>query len=1687
MASESSVSQIVGACLAESLYSRFDDAADEKQIISVADFTLDEVNSAIQTFADRFNVDGFDPGAGPLIRVAGESSATYEGIPERVVLSTSKSLTDFRNSEDAHCYVLFILAEQSDRQSFGQVYLLRDRDLIAGDRFRNGIASLLSEAWTLAFPDRDVPDSLRDRCVEVLKYLNESAFRIPLRKAAHFLRQVVARCGSISGISHKGNWSAVLASLPALDLFPDSEAAESGLTDAQILARIKRNYFAAELMKPSGTEIDSEKLSLKAQSTVFTDPADSSELGEKECRRWRKLCSRYCLVQSSESRESIPWGVFSQIFDTKTSRKLGERVRDDIEEKDSAQVEEFDELDVADGLDRGDPISARELITHVPANAELPKLIDLLKPPTRKAIEKLAHKAYTVSDLLPWLISEIHDIEYREDQKLHYTIEAEDSGAAGEGFTRVLFAFLHGATLADVAEASTDADVVFHIGKSLLSVQSVTAEDIRSTLAGRDENQDDPLWPDLLLKVRIQQDQEGIPGDLVESRVIKWVPQGALGLRLFLVVVSDTGLDVSFRLEGMSIDDWYAGVTEGTIDPAENTIKISASSASECWLGLRSEFLEQLKVKGLAADSCNRFFLEWEQSVLPKARGEFVLTGSPKDEFDDFMCVDIVDAGDSAAMLPTHPFRIRWIGAFLDEMRDKLIKALNRNLSLVKDNDSFFFAALGRLSAHQHPPCIVLPNNRVMKSSEELGLSEIYRAISVGTLTKTDWISSLDDHSIEAIAAECARFLEFHPHKRGGVDLLIVQTGRSSFVETLVLKLVKSTRLKADVTLRIHVVVPEETIETHTFFSQASAEIVGARHEGQLFPRVQLHVHPSTGSDDLPSSIKADSIDLAIVPNILVQNMQVIAKGGAADSDTQAYHPLHSRPVRQVTLADDAVNIQLDLLPNNDDQALLDWASLNVMLMRSQPLAEADSSAPAHLRLVIDVASSTKLFQYLHSRALWVVTLDGYISRRHMEQLPSRPEVITFRENIGKNGTYNLVVSSNMGKQFVVPRLAKKLAKQFDDLVRGGQCEQVAEELYFESCRLAPGIILRSLGGGWTLNELLGLVATKRLLDNGASQEGSGERVLNAWIALDEHADWFGGYSAGKRADLLRVEMFNREGRAPLLQLTVVESKFGSEQLSAQGVAQVKQSLGVIRDAFLPRSELTDDGRIWRESLLHAVENCLAVAVHENTDPGSPVVDESVRNILSNGDYELAECQACVICHVPSRATGEDKMIEDVRVVTTAKTTISRLLRREPVDLHEPDPTGIPSHEDGVVLDAGENTNVARVEVSAADASPAIENITVSPGVEPELVSSFDTLTGQEVTAKYDALMDRFAQLKVEMDPVEESQDRILEGPSVFRIRIKPSANTTIKKIRSVEEEIRTCLKLAEEQQIRIFQDRGVVWIEVPKELKKRTFITADRLWGLVGGREGLGENSFTIPLGVDMSGQTVCIDFSTSNSPHLLIAGTTGSGKSVLLETLICGVDHYYSPDEVQMFLIDPKGNELIDFEDLPHVPDDVESEPEDAANLLDKAVVEMQNRYALFKQHKAEFGKASKSIDEYNSRSDEKIPRWLIVLDEYADLVSMPDDKKEIERLLQRLCQKARAAGIHVIVATQKPLAEVIGSVVKSNLPAALAFKVGKSMDSKVILDDVGAEALAGMGDALYKDGSGRIQRLQCAMVKK
>jgi DNA segregation ATPase FtsK/SpoIIIE, S-DNA-T family len=313
-------------------------------------------------------------------------------------------------------------------------------------------------------------------------------------------------------------------------------------------------------------------------------------------------------------------------------------------------------------------------------------------------------------------------------------------------------------------------------------------------------------------------------------------------------------------------------------------------------------------------------------------------------------------------------------------------------------------------------------------------------------------------------------------------------------------------------------------------------------------------------------------------------------------------------------------------------------------------------------------------------------------------------------------------------------------------------------------------------------------------------------------------------------------------------------------------------------------------------------------------------------------------------------------------------------------------------------------------------------------------------------------------------------------GPAVTQYEVQPGPGVQVKRITALQNDLSLALAAAPLRIEAPIPGKSAVGIEVPN--KSASLVTIREVIETAAFREG--SNKLALGLGNDVSGQSIVADL--TRMPHLLIAGATGQGKSVCINALITSLLFQVTPDHMRLLLIDPKRVELTGYNGLPHLALPVLVESHQAAAALRWAVAEMDRRYKLFSSE------GVRNIAAYNDKASAKLARPLpyvvIVIDELADLMMVAAG--EIEELICRIAQLARAVGIHLIIATQRPSTDIITGLIKANIPSRIAFAVGSQVDSRVILDTGGAEKLLGRGDMLYQPvDAGKPTRIQGAFV--
>lgn len=395
-------------------------------------------------------------------------------------------------------------------------------------------------------------------------------------------------------------------------------------------------------------------------------------------------------------------------------------------------------------------------------------------------------------------------------------------------------------------------------------------------------------------------------------------------------------------------------------------------------------------------------------------------------------------------------------------------------------------------------------------------------------------------------------------------------------------------------------------------------------------------------------------------------------------------------------------------------------------------------------------------------------------------------------------------------------------------------------------------------------------------------------------------------------------------------------------------------------------------------------------------------------------------------------------------------------LEEEEILIREPVSVPIVTHETELLIEP----DSVRTRKAGGYELPSLELL--QPSVSASIRPSKDELLNDS------SLIER----KLGDFGVEGKIASVHPGPIVTMYEFEPAPGVKINRIVSLCDDLALALK-AQSVRISPIPGRAVIGIEVPN--KQRETVSLREILSSEGFKKT--KSRLTLGLGKDISGLPVVADL--SKMPHLLVAGATGSGKSVSINSMVMSVLYKATPQEVKMLMIDPKLLELSAYEEIPHLISPVITNPKEAAEGLKKMVFEMERRYRALAERTA------RNIESYNLRAkdEELLPHIVIIIDELADLMfTAPGD---VEDSIARLAQMGRASGIHLILATQRPSVDVITGIIKANFPARIAFQVSSKVDARTILDSHGAEQLLGKGDMLLMLPGTRIVRVHGALV--
>jgi S-DNA-T family DNA segregation ATPase FtsK/SpoIIIE len=1595
---------------------------------------------------------------------------------------------------------------QSDEQGLQNMFTLRDSNFLDksfdehASVYRGIPGLLVQEAWYASGGKDRVPALLLDRLLTVLDHVHPGVVSVSVRRFVDYAEQVCrAWLGYTKAIDGACADRMIGESLWALEkMFPDAQWHEGG-SDVRCRRRLAMNFRHADLMD-GAVELTAEDISAKARSVRFARP-DGKPFSVPESQAWAELCDQYGRDRSLRMRRQLPYEIFSQLFARDTAGlKLGDRIRVEIESAALDRLVEFDSLDLTAGLNARSNHAAVQLQEATPPPGCCP-LIDLASAKTRKSIERLA-----VPPRRRFLnpASEI----VRQTQRVQADLQDEriarlvvDLVDGGEDISRNpsvgLFAFLFGSTLESIASEcdGMSGGCQLLIDERLLRQHKVPPRPGNDDDDAVEDVGDDLAWNPVALKF-IFMDASGNTLEVVDQ--LEWCPAAIEHFALLWLLAVAPGSPAltcvgTLRVQHVAdVENWLAPLVSRQSDLAELTTDPDHELADPGplmreFVQMRLALKESFSNEGISISVLQTFLDSWYRLLL-EARQQFIPDGVRIRELESFLGTDLLQVGGSERrmMLAFHPIRLRWIRFYLEQTRKLACDFLSGEAAFADGEGRFYLDWLEDLTPRESPPVAVGYQGQLLYSRSEIAWCDDFSP----QRTDTGDISC-DDEAIASISARISNYLEAHPYKRDGLSLLVVLP-TSDTVPAEILRRVMSGANRS-VRISIVVAVPKRRWEAIARAVEVVAGDDGDAPRTRLFPDLDLSLVDYDSGGSLGNFLSDQQIDIAVVTHVLQEQIISQQNTEAPTEHAGAFDPLGHRPLRIETGSGGSMS--LVMLPKYSDPVLESWSTLVVRSNRCKPVAPGQPENTDLIELRVSFQDSARLFHDLHAHCHWVITLERHITREQIESIEAgEPDVLSIEDGVGANRLSTLIVSSRTGRDLVRSRLVRKLQRLLPSGLDVGQDMQrlagLADGVYESTRRFSPRLALQALGVARFTEEIIGLTVARHLAD---------ERFpvcvvsgISAWLSLDEHVGWFGG-SDQVRADMCRLSLELCADGSIAADVLVLEGKL-RQSYDAHGVLQVRRTGSFFRSILGGQGV---DAAMWREILASAIESVAHDAVRVWVDDAHGVASDSIRertlSALRIGPVSLRGVVGVYsIClwdcddeHVRTDQDG------DVVILQSGRCHLVNLLsERSSLAVDAPRGAGL---ED---LMPPDNTSSCEVVVVMKEPPPADSDLGVTFDNEDESGDQVPPISdvvsedaglikpsplrhrlSEEVLRRiYDSVLGCFDLHGVSVSAVRPEEEPFLEGPASILFKVRPAAGIDPRKLFEKGAALKLSLSLAQEQNVSFGIDRGVVTIDVPKSQEQRYFVDAAETWL----RWKRPESGLVVPIGEDRFGELVELNFSSSNSPHLLVAGTTGSGKSEALNTILFGLVRHYGTDELRLMLVDPKGTELAPFENSRYLEGQIGWDDADAFALLVSAVEEMQRRYVLFRES------ARRSLIEYNAvmPAEKRLPWWLIVLDEYADLTHDPQSKKAIESELKRLAQKARAAGIHVIIATQKPSAEVISTNLRSNLPSQLALRVKSAIESRVVIDEAGAENLNGKGDALLK-ADGRLQRIQCSRV--
>jgi hypothetical protein len=1687
---------------------------------------LSRSRSASPTSRRFYRISGFPDGVyGPLLdrfdrqnRLGNGSLVCRTTGPvhghEAKHIEAGKSATWYRNNVGAHQdLVLVFNVPTSDSQSLKDVYGINDVLLM-----QDGRADLIAAAFSAASYELTASEqaSIEEFVQAYSAHVHEPQVA---DLAAFFHATAVECCASGCGIA-----TAIARALPHLGLFRCEELGSR--TDVKKQRRLLRDLARAAQL---GAELIDERKQREYLDLIgdadFVDGFGGLTADEKRLALRELIEGQSSSVAGPHSALHIDWSEVRGVLQSTARvppdvqrKRLGEEIREAL---DADQLADEVVQEVLGALDSGEQPSEQAVQSLLEEHRDsLPTSVERI---LQRAVKRLHRRTRDfVEGVFASILECTELLGHAQGEGVEVTVSAALGASGKNDQNRIAqrcadFVVLHGGIenripyidwhIKDVYKraknaAGPDAEAEREGGSLAFKIQVTTPGGSR--VESRIEWLHDAECPAALLRQEFSSLADEYASGEPFIPVYTETP-GTSSLRYADIRKPFESFGYWFR-SASRLDEQIAKLGEQYLDIPSDILEAVAREMERCAREY-AQFVRKALQRGVLDVNISGVLDRYEDLLSTAA--EKVTTEQEARIFACLSAAWIVAAAerDDWALAPlSHPLKLLWWVNRTDQLGDLVRRRVHPSESRqVADQDRFLREIRETYGSGHWPAVVTLPRGDTrhyyVPHEEHLGY-ELYRHMHLaGTVTGDSGPSesrTVDgDHDTSGNEASSAAsviapvlmdYLKTFPFARDGLDVCLVDCNSTAIARSIVERLcVSADDGGINLNLTVHTETGGSALYTGISTWLASDEAPAITRPGDYFPDVQVTVREcpvaqlATEMRDHDVAILVDTFG-AEGETITIEEEPAALD---ANSSMEDYFPLHRS--REKPLGKGDLTRRVELNPGTQPDLLRHYYGVQAAAYRRRPITDVRSEVRYNRTARLDTWE-TRL-NSLHEAFNWVVCYDTAVTRRLLQTTAS-VKVVRYAAGVGPKRQHNLTCStSDRSLQIVTNRLATRLGamlRQPADSMR-----TLSQSLVREAYELSGDIVLRAAGPGSELNELIGLVVARRLSEQ--ELPDGGPDSVTAWIRLDDYQHWF---DRGKYPDLMSVTITLDSDGAPSLRFNVIEVKCvghaSARTEEADAVRQLERGLSRLWTAFHPDA-VHLDADFWYDQLYSSV---LANLPPEDAD--CPAVEQLWRSLERGKFIRQMSAEAWVFCH-----DGKGQATDSRSETVTRPCALDGIPSMD-ISVRRFTALGLGLSLVAVAVEHGDDAAWAPTEQPAASGEDPLAQKHAEPADDAPDVGA--SVSPDDTGALADELGDRTAEQPAELDPPLDSVDedseldgtdelnatahRLTEtlrqyrirtyavdpqdadvGPRLVRYKIRLEPGEQLKNIQRYGEDLQREMELPHVPLIENVPGTRYVGIDIARQ-SPVTVEFADVLEELP--EAGIG--SLPLLIGQTPDGQVVVRDL--ADLPHLLIGGTTGSGKTVFLHTVMASLLAHRSSSDLSLMIVDPKQTDFAFFDGLRQLHGGrVLTDPEEAVECLrDLNATERERRTAAIR------GKA-KNLREYNElHPDDAIQPIVVIVDEYADLVDImgKSERQQFELEIKRLAQSARSVGIHLVVATQRPSADIVPSSLKAVLPARIAFRLPAGHDSITILDTPGAERLLGNGDMLCRFGDS-ITRLQ------